>query len=120
MKLFSWFQPPKSEYEIFKVGKAELKFTGCYIEDYQAKWRYVRGFINTTALGLAALSEYCVAVIFLQRGDLTNLFDVLCPSTTMMVTTFKLYVMLWKQKEMQDLFKLFEKTFSNGKYMSFV
>lgn len=116
MKTPNWLQPPKSEYEIFKVGKAELKFTGCYIEDYATKWRYLRGFINTTALGLSAVSEYAVAVLLLRQGDLINLFDVLCPSTTMMVTTFKLYVMLWKQKDMQELFQLFQKTFANGEF----
>lgn len=118
MKLPKIFQPPQSEYEIFKVGKAELNFSGCYITDYKTWWKYIRGVVNVSALGLSALSEYAMAVQLLGEQDLPNLFDVLCPSTTMMVTTFKLYVMLWKQREMQELFKLFERTFAKGKSSS--
>lgn len=118
MKTPKWLEPPKSEYEIFKVGKAELNFTGCYIKDYKTWWRYLRGLINTTALGISAVSEYAVAFLLLRKGDLINLFDVLCPSTTMMVTTFKLYVMLWKQKDMQDLFQVFENSFARGRQIN--
>lgn len=114
MKLPKFLQPPTNEWEIFKFGKGELKFLGCYIEDYTTWWRYLLGFISASLVGILALSQYAIGIQYLNQGNLPSLFEVLCPGTTMLVTSFKLYVLLYKQKELHDLFKLFETTFAAG------
>lgn len=85
--------PPKTEDEIFKFTQFELRFIGCWApKESNRLLLYTLGIFQILVNAISTVGQY--AFVFLNYKKLVVILEVLCPATTMGVTSFKQIVIL--------------------------
>lgn len=114
---FRLLQPPSNEDEIFKFVQWELVLLGCWSNNKNGSWHafltYFRAVLNAILNMIAVVSE--CAFTFVNRDNLLLILDCMCPTTTMTVTTFKIFVLVWRTKELNGIFDTIKDAFKKGK-----
>lgn len=112
---FRLFRPPANADEIFKFIQFELYFLGCWTAEgsRHACLTYFRAVLNGTLNFIVVISQCTFA--YLNRGNLLLILDCMCPTTTMAVTSFKIFMLVWRTKELNRVFDTIKDAFKRGK-----
>lgn len=108
--------PPKTEDEIFKFTQFELRFIGCWApKESNRLLLYTLGIFQILVNAISTVGQY--AFVFLNYKKLVVILEVLCPATTMGVTSFKQIVILWQTNELDEIFRTIKKAFKDGEFV---
>lgn len=114
---FRLLRPPATEDEIFKVVQWELVLLGCWTKEGTPYifLTYFRAVFNVTLNSIGVVSECLFA--FVNRKNLLLVLDCMCPTTTMGVTSFKMFMLVWRTKELNGIFESIKDAFKRGTFM---
>lgn len=112
-------QTPKTEDETFKFVQFQLFLLGCWTgSEKNRTFTYFRGVINIFWNSLSVVGQYAYA--YVNRKKLILVLDCMCPATTMIVTSFKLFILLWRTDTLNGIFEEIKEAFRKGEVLTFV
>lgn len=113
---FRLFRAPTNEDEIFKVVQWEHVFLGCWTKEgtRYPLLTYLRAVLNATLISITVVSQTLFA--FVNRNNILLVLDCMCPATTMAVTSFKIFMLVWRTKELNGIYETIKDAFKRGEF----
>ena len=110
------FIPPKTEDEIFKFVQFLQQILGSWAPKGSNRlFLYSLGIFHIIINLIITVGQY--AFVYFHPTNLVVILEVLCPATTMGVTTFKHCVMLWRTNELDEIYQSVKKAFRDGLFL---